>query len=152
MLEYSIMNAEMKTIFIPPEKAPKKWFLIDAAGKPMGRVAAKAASIVRGKEKAVYAPQWEMGDYVIITNADKAVISGRKRDNKLYHHHTGYPGGLKTVNYAKLLEKHPTQPLELAIKGMLPRGPLGRKIARNVKIYAGSEHPHLAQAPEEISL
>ncbi|MDR2618947.1 MAG: 50S ribosomal protein L13 [Treponema sp.] len=142
----------MKTIFVKPAVVERKWFVIDAEGKSLGRIAARAASIVRGKEKAVYAPHQEVGDYVVIVNAEKAVVTGRKAQQKLYHRHSGYPGGLKTVNYEKLAEKHPTSPLELAIKGMLPKGPLGRKLLNNVKVYPGAGHPHAAQNPQAIEL
>jgi large subunit ribosomal protein L13 len=142
----------MKTIFVKPALVERKWFVIDAEGKSLGRIAARAASIVRGKEKAVFAPHQEIGDFVVIINAKKAAITGRKRVQKLYHRHSGYPGGLKTVNYEKLVEKHPVSPLELAIKGMLPKGPLGRKLLKNVKIYPGAEHPHSAQSPQSIEL
>jgi large subunit ribosomal protein L13 len=142
----------MKTVFVKPADVERKWFVIDADGKSLGRVAARAASIVRGKEKAIYAPHQETGDYVVIVNAAKAVLTGRKAQQKLYHHHTGYPGGLKTLNYEKLAEKHPASPLELAIKGMLPKGPLGRKLLGNVKVYPGAEHPHAAQNPQAIEL
>ncbi|MDR3356363.1 MAG: 50S ribosomal protein L13 [Spirochaetaceae bacterium] len=140
----------MKTIFVKPACAERKWFLIDAEGKALGRIAAKAASIVRGKEKAIFARNHELGDYLVLINAAKITVSGRKYENKLYHHHTGFPGGLKTRTYRELAERHPTAPLEAAIRGMLPKGPLGRKIFNNVKIYAGSEHPHAAQNPEKI--
>jgi large subunit ribosomal protein L13 len=140
----------MKTIFIKPAEARREWFLIDGSGKPLGRLAAKAASIVRGKEKAIFAPHQEVGDFVVVINAKKIAISGRKEQNKLYHHHTGYPGGLKTMNYASLAARHPTLPLEKAIHGMLPKGPLGRKLIKNVKIYAGEEHPHQGQNPKPI--
>jgi len=142
----------MKTIFIRPQDVERKWFLLDAEGKVLGRIAARVASILRGKEKAIYAPHQEVGDYVVIINGEKAVITGNKAQQKLYHHHSGYPGGLKTVNYEKLAEKHPVSPLELAIKGMLPKGPLGRKLFKNVKVYPGSEHPHAAQNLEKMEL
>lgn len=142
----------MKTVFVKPTEVERKWFLLDAEGKVLGRVAARIASIVRGKEKATFAPHQEVGDYVVVINADKIVLTGNKAEDKLYHHHTGYAGGLKTVNYEKLAEKHPTSPLELAIKGMLPKGPLGRKLLKNVKIYTGSEHPHAAQNLQKIEL
>jgi large subunit ribosomal protein L13 len=135
-----------------PAEVDRKWFLIDAEGKSLGRVAAKAASIVRGKEKAVFVPHQEVGDYVVIINAAKAVVTGAKREDKLYHHHTGFPGGLKTVTYAKLLERHPTDPMEKAVNGMLPKGVLGRQLFRNVKVYAGAEHPHASQNPAAINL
>jgi large subunit ribosomal protein L13 len=143
---------DMKTTFVKPAKVDRKWFVIDAEGKVLGRIAARVASIVRGKEKAVYAPHQEVGDFVVVVNADKIVVTGRKVQNKLYHHHSGYVGGLKTVTYEKLAAKHPESPLQLAIKGMLPKGPLGRKLLKNVKVYAGPEHPHAAQSPQAIDL
>ncbi|MDR1863863.1 MAG: 50S ribosomal protein L13 [Treponema sp.] len=142
----------MKTIFVKPAVVEREWFVIDAEGKSLGRVAARAASIVRGKEKALFAPHQELGDFVVIINAKKAAITGRKRVQKQYHRHSGYPGGLKTVNYERLIEKHPASPLELAVKGMLPKGPLGRKLLKNVKVYPGAEHPHAAQNPRLIEL
>ena len=142
----------MKTVYVKPALVERKWFVVDAEGKALGRVAAKVASIVRGKEKALYVPNQEVGDYVVIVNADKALISGRKAQQKLYHHHSGYVGGLKTVTYEKLLERHPPSPMELAVKGMLPKGPLGRKMLGNVKVYAGADHPHAAQNPEKIEI
>ena len=142
----------MKTMFKNPASIERKWFVIDAQDKILGRVAARAASIVRGKNKAIYAPHQEMGDYVVVINAEKVAVSGKKAQQKLYYRHSGYVGGLKTSTYAKLINKHPTQPLENAIKGMLPKGPLGRKLAKNAKIYAGAEHPHTAQNPTAIEL
>jgi large subunit ribosomal protein L13 len=142
----------MKTVFVKPAEVERKWFVIDADGKVMGRVAAKAASIVRGKTKAIFAPHQEMGDYVVIVNAEKILVTGRKAQQKLYYHHSGYPGGLKTHTFEKVIARHPTQPLENAIKGMLPKGPLGRKLAKNAKIYAGAAHPHDAQNPTAIQL
>ncbi|MDR1352464.1 MAG: 50S ribosomal protein L13 [Treponema sp.] len=142
----------MKTVFIKPADVERKWFVIDAEGKSLGRVAAKAAAILRGKEKAIFTPHQEIGDYVVVVNADKVAVTGGKAQKKLYHHHTGYPGGLKTQTFARLIEKHPTSPLELAIKGMLPKGPLGRKLLKNVKLYAGAGHPHQAQNPQAIEM
>jgi large subunit ribosomal protein L13 len=142
----------MKTVFIKPADVERKWFVIDAEGKSLGRVAAKAAAILRGKEKAIFTPHQEIGDYVVVVNADKVAVTGNKAQKKLYHHHTGYPGGLKTQTFARLVEKHPTSPLELAIKGMLPKGPLGRKLLKNVKLYAGAGHPHQAQNPQAIEM
>ncbi|MDR1144118.1 MAG: 50S ribosomal protein L13 [Spirochaetaceae bacterium] len=142
----------MDTVFVKPAKVERKWFVIDAEGKVLGRVAARAASIVRGKEKAIFAPHQEIGDFVVIINAGKAVVTGRKTVQKLYYRHSGYVGGLKTVNYEKLSAKHPTSPMELAVKGMLPKGPLGRKLLKNVKVYAGPQHPHAAQNPQVINL
>ena len=142
----------MKTVFVKPANIERKWFLIDAEEKVLGRVAARVASILRGKEKAIFVPNQEVGDYVVIINAEKITITGNKAEQKQYHHHTGYPGGLKTVNYNKLMEKHPTAPLETALKGMLPKGPLGRKLLKNAKIYAGAEHPHAAQNLQKIEI
>jgi ribosomal protein L13 len=142
----------MKTIFYKEHEAPRKWYVIDAADKPLGRVAAKAAAMARGKHKAFYAPHQEIGDYIVIINAGKIAVSGNKAKDKMYHHHTGYPGGLKSVNFNTLIGKKPTDPLYFAVKGMLPKGPLGRKLLKNVKIYAGSEHPHVAQNPVAIDL
>ena len=142
----------MKTDFVKPANVERKWFLIDANGKVLGRVAARVASILRGKEKVVFAPNQELGDYVVIINAGKIKVTGNKAEQKEYHHHTGYVGGLKTQNFQKLIEKHPTSPLEMAIKGMLPKGPLGRKLFNNVKLYAGAEHPHAAQNLQTIEL
>ena len=142
----------MKTVFVKPENVERKWFLINAEGKVLGRVAARVASILRGKEKAVFAPHQEIGDYVVVINADKVALTGNKATEKQYRRHTGYVGGLKTVNFEKLIQKHPASPLELAIKGMLPKGPLGRKLSKNVKVYSGSEHPHVAQNFKEIDL
>ncbi|MDR0450541.1 MAG: 50S ribosomal protein L13 [Treponema sp.] len=142
----------MKTEFVKPALVERKWFVIDAEGKVLGRVAARAASIVRGKEKAVYAPHQEVGDFVVVVNADKIAVTGNKFRQKLYHRHSGYVGGLKTVNFERLIARHPSAPLENAIKGMLPKGPLGRKLLKNVKVYAGAAHPHSAQNPTAIDL
>jgi len=142
----------MKTVFVKPASVDRKWYIIDAEGKVMGRIAAKVASMVRGKTKAIFAPHQEVGDYVVVINADKAVITGRKAQQKMYYRHSGYVGGLKATNYEKLIARHPTAPLENAIKGMLPKGPLGRKMAKNAKIYAGAQHPHAAQNPTAIDL
>jgi large subunit ribosomal protein L13 len=142
----------MNTAFVKPAVVERKWFVLDAEGKPLGRIAAKVASIVRGKEKAIFAPHQEVGDFVVIVNADKVAVSGRKAQQKLYYHHSGYVGGLKSVNFEKLIIRHPAAPLEKAIKGMLPKGPLGRKLLKNVKVYAGSTHPHAAQSPQAIEL
>ncbi|HIW36140.1 MAG TPA: 50S ribosomal protein L13 [Candidatus Treponema faecavium] len=137
----------MKTIFVNEKDAVRKWYVIDAAGKPLGRVAAKAAAMLRGKNKITYTPNQEMGDYIVIVNAEKVAVSGSKAANKMYYHHTGYVGGLKSYTFEKKIERHPDAPLMLAIKGMLPKGPLGRKLLKNVKVYAGTAHPHAAQNP-----
>ncbi len=118
----------MKTVYIKPKDVKHKWYVIDAAGKPLGRVAVKAAFIVRGKHKPYYVPFHDVGDFVIIVNADKALLTGNKVKNKLYYRHSGYLGGLKVENYEKLVERKPTFPKEKAVRGMLPRGPLGNKL------------------------
>jgi len=140
----------MKTVFAKPASVERKWFIIDAEGKVLGRVAAKVAAIVRGKNKPIFVPHQEIGDFVVVINADKIAVTGRKAQQKMYYKHTGFIGGLKANNFEKVIERHPTEPLELAIKGMLPKGPLGRKMAKNAKLYAGANHPHGSQKPEPI--
>lgn len=142
----------MKTIFVNERDAVRNWYVIDAAGKPLGRVAAKAAAMLRGKNKATYTPNQEMGDFVVIINADKVAVTGAKATDKMYYHHTGYVGGLKSFTFEKKIERHPEAPLMLAIKGMLPKGPLGRTLLKNVKVYAGSDHPHSAQNPQPLEI
>ena len=137
----------MNTIFVKPQDVERKWYVIDANGKTLGRVAAKVASVLRGKNKPIFAPHQEIGDYVIVLNAGKVAVTGRKRQQKLYYHHSGYLGGMKIVNFETAIEKRPTFPLERAIQGMLPHNRLGRKLFKNVKVYAGEEHPHAAQKP-----
>ncbi len=142
----------MKTIFEKPYKVERKWYVIDAEGVALGRVAVKAASILRGKNKACYTPHQEVGDFVIIINADKATLSGKKRTDKIYYRHSGWMGGLKAETYEKVVAKKPTMPMEKAVKGMLPNGPLGNKLFTNVKIYTGTDHPHAAQQPTAIEV
>ncbi len=142
----------MKTIFLKPKELSRKWYLIDASDKILGRVAVKAANILRGKTKPYYAPHMDMGDFVIIVNADKVAVTGNKLADKMYYRHSGYPGGLKTENLGKRIQKKPTFPLEHAIKGMLPKGRLGRKLFNNVKIYVGDKHPHDAQKPQVLEV
>ena len=142
----------MKTIFVKSAEIDRKWFVIDAAGKALGRVAVKAASIARGKNKPYYTPHQEVGDYVIIINAEKAVLTGNKERDKLYYRHSGYLGGLKSESYQKLVARKPTAPMEKAVRGMLPKGALGNQLYRNVKVYAGETHPHQAQKPEAVEL
>ena len=142
----------MKTVFVTPATAERSWYVIDAEGKPLGRVAAKVASMLRGKNKPTYTPSQETGDFVVIVNADKVALTGRKKQQKMYYHHTGFPGGLKDYSFREMMERDPSSPLEQAVKGMLPKGPLGRKLYKNAKIYAGSQHPHTAQTPAAIDL
>ena len=138
----------MKTIFVNEQEQKREWFLIDAEGKPLGRVASKIAAIVRGKTKFTFTPNQNMGDYVVVINAGKVALSGGKEQKKLYYKHTGFVGGLRSYTFEKLSEKHPEDPIRLAVKGMLPSGRLGRAILENVKIYAGADHPHKAQNPK----
>lgn len=142
----------MKTIFVNEKDAVRNWYVIDAADKPLGRVAAKAAALLRGKEKATFTPNQEMGDYVIIINAEKVAVTGNKETDKIYYHHTGFVGGMKKYSFEKKIERHPEEPLMLAVKGMLPHNRLGRKLLKNVKIYAGAEYPQAAQNPQKIEL
>ena len=142
----------METIFVKEYEQPRKWYVIDAAGKPMGRVAAKAAAVVRGKNKVTFAKNQNMGDYVVIINADKVALTGGKETKKIYYHHTGFVGGLRAQTYEKLIEKHPIDPLKKAVAGMLPHGRLGRALLDNVKIYVGSEHPHAGQNPQPLEV
>ncbi len=142
----------MKTIFIKPKDVKRTWYVINAEGKTLGRVAAKVAYILRGKHKPYYTPHQEIGDFVVVINADKIKVTGNKREGKLYYRYSGYPGGLRVETYADVAAKKPTYPLERAIKGMLPKGPLGRKLFTNAKIYAGENHPHTAQQPEILEL
>ena len=142
----------MKTVFVKPASVQRKWYVINAEGKVLGRVAARVAAIVRGKNKAIFTPHQEIGDFVVVVNADKIVVTGRKAQQKMYYHHTGYAGGLKAHNYENVAARHPAMPLETAIKGMLPKGPLGRKLAKNAKVYAGPNHPHSAQNPAPIEV
>lgn len=142
----------MKTIFVKPLTFEKKWYLINAEGHSLGKVAVTAARILRGKNKPEFANHHDLGDYVIIVNADKVKLTGNKYTDKLYHRHTGYIGGLKTETYAQVVKKHPTRPMEKAVKGMLPKGPLGNKLYTKVKVYAGLDHPHAAQQPIVVEL
>ncbi len=142
----------MKTLFIKEQEAPRAWFVIDAADKPLGRIAVKAAYMLRGKHKVTYAPHQETGDFIVIINAEKAIVTGNKAEGKMYHRRTGFVGGLRSVNYNALLARHPEDPLMLAIKGMLPKGPLGRKLLKNVKVYSGASHPHAAQNPQPVEV
>ncbi|MDD3902874.1 MAG: 50S ribosomal protein L13 [Sphaerochaeta sp.] len=142
----------MKTIFVKPLTIQKKWYLIDAEGKELGKVAVAAARILRGKNKPEYVPHQDMGDFVIIINAEKAALSGNKYQDKMYYHHSNYPGGLRQTNYADMIKRKPVFPLEHAVKGMLPRGPLGRKLFTNMRVYAGANHQQTAQQPIQVEI
>ena len=138
----------MNTFMAKPAEIERKWYIIDAAGRPLGRTASEAARILRGKHKPIFTPHIDTGDFVIIINADQAILTGKKLDQKMYYHHSGYPGGLKEVKYKDLMAKKPVLAVEKAVKGMLPHNSLGRATAKKLKVYAGSEHPHAAQKPE----
>ena len=142
----------MATFSPKPGDIRRDWLLVDAADKKLGRLASEIARRLRGKHKPIYTPHADTGDYIIVINADKIRVTGNKAQNKLYHHHTGYPGGIKTTNFAKLIEAQPHMVLEKAIKGMLPKGPLGRQMFRKLKVYAGAEHPHSAQQPQTLEI
>ena len=129
----------------------RKWYILDAAGKPLGRVAVKAANLLRGKHKALFAPHVDCGDHVIIINCDKAVLTGKKLTQKYHYHHTGYIGHLKSIRYDALMEKDPARAMRLAVKGMLPKGPLGRSMIKKLHVYAGPDHEQQAQKPVELT-
>lgn len=137
----------MKTYSAKPLEVERKWYVIDAEGKTLGKVAVLAANLLRGKHKPQFTPHVDTGDFVIIINAEKITVSGKKETDKKYYHHTGYPGGLKVATFRELMEKNPTLALEKAVKGMLPHNTLGHEQFLKLKIYAGSEHPHAAQKP-----
>jgi large subunit ribosomal protein L13 len=132
--------------------ANRKWFVVDLEGQPLGRAAAKIAHVLRGKHKPSFTPHIDDGDFVVVINVEKVKLTGRKWSDKLYHRHTGHPGGLKTTTAEKLNQRHPDELLRLAVKGMLPSGPLGRAQIRKLKMYAGTEHPHAAQQPVKLDL
>lgn len=134
------------------EDISRKWYVVDAEGVVLGRLASQVASILRGKNKPTYTPNVDTGDYVIIINADKAVLTGNKLDQKFYYHHTGFVGGLKATSYRKLMAEKPEFAVRKAIVGMLPKGPLGRQMAKKLKVYAGAEYEQTAQKPEKIEL
>ncbi|AEI35966.1 MULTISPECIES: 50S ribosomal protein L13 [Francisella] len=138
----------MKTFTAKPSDIKRQWLLIDATDKTLGRLATEVAMILRGKNKPEYTPHMDTGDYVIIINAEKVAVTGNKRKGKIYHHHTGYIGGIKSISFEKLIATHPERAIEKAVKGMLPRTPLGRAMYKKLKVYAGENHPHTAQQPQ----
>ena len=142
----------MKSYMQKKETVERKWFVIDAEGQVLGRVAAKAAHILRGKHKATYTPHIDCGDYIIIINAEKAVLTGNKLEDKMYYNHSMYPGGLRVRSAKVMKEQYPVEMVERAVKGMLPHNRLGRQMYRKLFVYAGSEHPHMAQQPEAMEV
>ena len=142
----------MKTFSAKPETVKRDWFVVDAEGKTLGRLATEVASRLRGKHKPEYTPHVDTGDYIVVVNAEKVRVTGRKATDKMYHRHTGYIGGLKSMSFEKLIDHKPEMVIELAVKGMLPKGPLGRAMYGKLKVYAGSEHPHAAQQPKQLEI
>jgi large subunit ribosomal protein L13 len=142
----------MSTVSAKKEEVQRKWYVVDADNVVLGRLASKVASVLKGKHKPIYTPHVDTGDFVIVVNAAKVQLTGNKRDEKTYYHHTGYPGGLKSITADKLLEKKPEDVINIAVKGMLPKNPLGRSMFAKLKVYAGSEHPHTAQKPEVLEI
>lgn len=142
----------MKTYSAKPETVKRDWYIIDATGKTLGRLATELAHRLRGKHKAEFTPHVDTGDYLVVVNADKVAVTGRKEQNKLYHHHTGYVGNLKSITLEKLRAKAPERIIEIAVKGMLPKNPLGRAMFRKLKVYAGPEHQHSAQQPKPLEI
>ena len=142
----------MKTLAIKPGDIPQKWYIVDAKGKTLGRMATEVARHLRGKHKPEYTPNMDLGDYIVVINAEQVVVTGNKSEDKIYYHHSGYPGGMKSINFKKLQSKKPTYIIEKAVKGMLPKGPLGRQMFRKLKVYAGETHKHAAQNPELLEI
>jgi len=140
----------MKTFSAKPNEVNHDWYVIDASDKPLGRLASEIAHRLRGKHKPIYTPHVDTGDYIIVVNADKVAVTGRKATDKMYHHHTGYIGNLKSISFEKLQAKKPGRVIELAVKGMLPKNSLGRAMYRKLKVYAGPEHQHAAQQPRTL--
>lgn len=139
----------MKSYIAKPAEIEHKWYVIDAEGKTLGKLAVEAASILRGKKKPIYTPHVDCGDYVIVINAEKVAVTGKKENDKIYVRHTGYPGGLKETTLKEMRAKKPEEIIRHAVKGMMPKGRLGRQMYKKLKVYAGAEHPHAAQKPEE---
>jgi large subunit ribosomal protein L13 len=143
---------KMKTFIAKPETVQREWYVIDAADKTLGRLAAEVATRLRGKHKPEYTPHVDTGDYIVVVNAEQIRVTGNKAKDKIYHRHTGYPGGLKSISFEKLIDKAPERTIQSAVKGMLPKGPLGRAMFKKLKVYAGAEHPHTAQQPQELNI
>ncbi len=142
----------MKTYSAKAESVVRDWFVVNADGKTLGRMAAEIATRLRGKHKPEYTPHVDTGDYIVVINAEKVRVTGKKATDKMYYHHTGFIGGIKSISFEKLIDKAPERVIQKAIKGMLPKGPLGRSMYSKLKVYAGSEHPHTAQQPQELNI
>ena len=141
----------MKTFMASPATIDRKWYVVDAEGKTLGRLASEVAKVLRGKNKAIFTPHIDTGDYVIVVNAEKIKVTGKKMDQKIYYHHSDYVGGMKETTLREMLNKHPERVIEFAVKGMLPKGPLGRQMYTKLFVYAGPDHKHAAQKPEELT-
>jgi len=144
--------SDMKTYVAKPQDVRRDWYLVDASDKVLGRLASAIAKRLRGKHKATYTPHVDTGDFIVVTNVEKIKVTGNKAADKLYHRHSGYPGGVRTVSFAQLQERFPERALEQAVKGMLPKGPLGYAMLKKLKCYAGPAHPHAAQQPKLLDL
>lgn len=142
----------MRTYAVKASDIKRDWYVVDAAGKTLGRLASEVAKVLRGKHKPIYSPHLDTGDYVIVINADRVVVTGKKLSDKMYYHHSMYPGGLKAANLETLLERHPTRVMYFAVRGMLPKNRLGRRMIKKLKIYAGADHPHAAQQPKPLEI
>ncbi len=142
----------MKTFMASPATIERKWYVVDAEGKTLGRLASEVAKVLRGKNKAIFTPHMDTGDYVIVVNAAKVKVTGRKLDQKIYYRHSEYVGGMKETTLREMLAKHPERVIEYAVKGMLPKGPLGRDMYKKLFVYAGPEHKHAAQKPEALEV
>jgi len=142
----------MKTAFVKPAEVRGDWFVVDASGKTLGRLASQIAMRLKGKHKAGYSPHVDMGDHIVVLHAEKIAVTGNKLDDKLYHHHTGHLGNLKTIALGKLLQEHPERVLEYAVKGMLPKTTLGRRMLRKLHVFARAKHPHPAQQPKPLEI
>ncbi len=142
----------MKTISANSESVQRDWFVVDAEGKVLGRMASEIAHRLRGKHKPEFTPHVDTGDYIVVINAEKVRVTGKKMTDKIYHRHSGYVGGLKSTSFEKLIALHPEDPIQIAVKGMLPKGPLGRAMLKKLKVYAGAKHPHAAQQPQELNI
>ena len=141
----------MNSFMANPAKVERKWYVVDATGYTLGRLASEVAKVLRGKNKPIFTPHVDTGDYVIIVNAEKIKVTGKKLDQKIYYHHSDYVGGMKETTLREMLAKKPEKVVELAVKGMLPKGPLGREMFTKLHVYAGAEHPHTAQKPEVLT-
>ena len=141
----------MKTYMPNPAQVERKWYVVDAEGQTLGRLCSAIAKVLRGKNKAIFTPHADCGDYVIVVNAEKIVVSGKKMDQKIYYHHSDYVGGMKETTLREMLNKHPERVIELGVKGMLPKGPLGREMYKKLFVYAGPDHKHAAQKPETLT-